>query len=346
MDSLVRVLIVDDSAYVRKVIKEMLGRSPFIDVVGTARDGEEALEMVEQLRPDVVTLDLIMPRLDGLGFLREQMRRRPLPVVLVSVNDERGELVLEALAAGAVDMVRKPTALAIDRVFEISDELVESVKAAATVRRTALHAPSPAPIVARTARSGRSRGAEIVVIGISTGGPQALRYLIPQLPADFPAAVAMVLHMPVGYTELYAQKLAEISQLDVSEASQGAALRPGMALLAPAGQHMTFERSPSGAVRVCLDSRPSDTVHRPSVDVLFKSAAEVFGERVLGVVMTGMGSDGQQGAAWIKARGGTIFTEAEESCIVYGMPRSVVEAGLSDRSIPLARMAQSLIETV
>jgi two-component system chemotaxis response regulator CheB len=344
VDSLVRVLIVDDSAYVRKVIRQILERSPFVEVVGAARDGEEALELVELLKPDVVTLDLIMPRVDGMTFLREQMRRRPLPVIIVTVTSEEGDLVLQALEAGAVDMVRKPTALATEKVFEIGDELVESVKAAARVRVQALRSARPAPVLATVRPAAAKRAVDVIVIGVSTGGPQALRYLIPQLPADFAVPVAMVLHMPVGYTELYAQKLAEISQMDVAEASEGAEFRPGLALLAPAGRHMTFRRSANGTIRAHLDLQPSDTIHRPSVDVLFKSAAEVYGERVLGLVMTGMGSDGQQGAAWIKARGGIIFTEAEESCIVYGMPRSVVEAGLSDRSIPLARLAQSLVE--
>lgn len=344
MDSLVRVLIVDDSAYVRKVLRQMLERSPFVEVVGAARDGQEALELVEQLKPDVVTLDLIMPKVDGMTFLREQMRRRPLPVIIVTATSEEGELVLQALEAGAVDMVRKPTALATEKVFEIGEELVESVKAAARVPLRALRPAPPAPVAAAVRSVSAKRAFDMILIGISTGGPQALRYLIPQLPADFPVPLAMVLHMPVGYTELYAQKLGEISRMDVAEACEGAEFRPGLALLAPAGRHMTFQRSANGKIRAHLDLQPADTMHRPSVDVLFKSAAEVFGERVLGLVMTGMGSDGQQGAAWIKARGGVIFTEAEESCIVYGMPRSVDEAGLSDRSIPMTRIAQSLME--
>ncbi|MCP4515501.1 MAG: chemotaxis protein CheB, partial [Delftia sp.] len=187
---------------------------------------------------------------------------------------------------------------------------------------------------------------DVVVMGISTGGPQALKYLIPQLPADFPAPVAIVLHMPIGYTRLYAQKLDETAPLRVSEARAGELVQAGKVLIAPAGRHLSFVRRADGVVVSHLDARPFDTQHRPAVDVLFQSAAEVFGERVLGVVMSGMGSDGKQGAAWIKSQGGRVFTEAEETCVVYGMPRSVVEAGLSDRSIALDHMAQAIMEVV
>ena len=192
----------------------------------------------------------------------------------------------------------------------------------------------------------RKQLADVVVIGISTGGPQALKQLIPQLPADFPAPVAMVMHMPVGYTEMYAQKLDELSPLEVREAREGDLLRAGLVLLAPAGRHLTFRRRAGGEVAAHLDSRPFELPHRPAVDVLFQSAAEVYRQRVLGVVMTGMGSDGKQGSAWIKAQGGLIYTESEETCVVYGMPSSVVEAGLSDRSVPLDRMAQAIREAV
>lgn len=344
MDRVIRVLVVDDSAYIRKVVTQMLSRSPFIEVVGTARNGVEALEKVDELQPDVLTLDLVMPEMDGLTFLREQMARRPLPVVVVSIASESSEQVLAAFEAGAVDLVQKPTALATEKVLEIGDELVARVKAAALVplRRPASEA-SPVEPPTQAHRAGSS-AFEIVVIGISTGGPQGLKQVIPLLPADFALPVAVVLHIPIGYTALYAQSLNNLSQLRVVEARPGEAVRPGSVLLAPAGYHLTFTRAPDGDVFTRLDTRPLDTPHRPSVDVLFQSAAEVYGERALGVVLTGMGSDGRSGAAWIKARGGTIWTEAEESCVVYGMPRAVVEAGLSDRSLPLNRLARALQE--
>jgi len=342
VNRVLRVVIVDDSAYVRKVIREMLSRSPFIDVVGTAHDGEEALEMVEELQPDVITLDLNMARMDGLAFLRAQQARRPTPVVVVSIANDTSEQVLDALENGAIDFVQKPTALANDRMLEIGNELIEKVKAAAAIPQMQVP-PVPTGVPAPPAVEARGfRPVDIVVIGVSTVGPQALKALIPRLPADFPIPIAIVLHMPLGYTAAFAQRLDDASQLTVREAQEGDPLVPGRVLLARAGQHLTFRRAPDGSVVAHLDRRPLDLPHRPAVDVLFQSAAEVFGERVLGIVMTGMGSDGQQGAAWIKAQGGTIWTESEESCIVYGMPRSVVEAMLSDRSLALGEVAPAL----
>jgi two-component system chemotaxis response regulator CheB len=186
----------------------------------------------------------------------------------------------------------------------------------------------------------------VVVLGISTGGPQALRYLLPLLPADFPVPIAMVLHMPVGYTALFAEKLDEICALEVREAREGDVLRPGLALLAPAGRHLSLRRQRDQQVAAQLALQPLEKMHRPSADVLFRSAADVFRERVLALVMTGMGDDGLEGAAWVKAQGGTVLTEAEKSCVIYGMPRSVVEAGLSDAAVPLDALAQELISRI
>jgi two-component system chemotaxis response regulator CheB len=341
--------VVDDSAYVRKVIREILSRSPFVEVVGTARDGREALDLVEELNPDVVTCDLIMPELDGVGFVREQMQRRPVPIIIMSVAKETAEAALTALDLGAIDFVQKPTALASEKIFEVSTELIEKVKAAGSIALNRISAapPLPSPVIsAPEMRVSGSHSVDLVVIGISTGGPQALKRLIPQLPQDFPVPVVMVMHMPVGYTEMYAAKLNEQSQLEVREAAEGNEVRPGYVFLAAAGRHLTLKRDASGKVVTHLDAKPFDMLHRPSVDVLFKSAAEVYGNRVLGVVMTGMGSDGKEGAAWIKSQGGLVFTEAESSCVVYGMPSVVMEAGLSDKSIALDGLAHAIMEVV
>lgn len=345
INGVTRVLVVDDSAYVRKVVTQMLSRSPLLEVVGTARDGREALEQVVDLQPDVVTCDLIMPNLDGVGFVTQQMARRPVPIVIVSVASEAGELALNALDAGAVDFVQKPTALASERLLEISEELIGKVKTAAVARLRQLpSSPQPRrPFVAPLITRGTF---DAIVVGISTGGPQALRSLLPQLPADLPVPMAIVLHMPVGFTELYARKLDELSPLKVCEAADGMEMQPGTVLLAPAGRHLTLRRNDKGVVVAHLDMRPLDTPHRPSVDVLFQSAADAYHGRVLGIVMTGMGDDGREGAAWIKAKGGTIVTESEESCVVYGMPRAIVDAGLSDRSVGLDRMAEAILEHV
>ena len=350
MDRVLRVLIIDDSAYVRKVVKEMLSRSPFIEVVGAARDGKEALELVEQLQPDVITCDLIMPELDGVGFVREQMRRRPIPIVIMSIANETGDAALTALDLGAVDFIQKPTALATEKIFDVSNELIEKVKIAGSI--TLKHpevysAPAAKPALGSATKPVKgARAVDIVALGISTGGPQALKQLVPRLPADFPVPLVMVMHMPVGYTEMYARKLDEFSPLSVSEAREGDELSAGRVLLAPAGRHLSFQRQADRKVAVHLDTRPFDMLHRPSVDVMFQSAAEVYGSRVLGVVMTGMGSDGKQGAAWIKSKNGMVYTQSEESCVVYGMPGSVVEAGLSDKSFSLSEMAQAIREVV
>lgn len=345
MEQVIKVLVVDDSAYVRKVVKQMLSRSPFIEVVGTATDGEEALTKVEELRPDVVTLDLIMPSMDGVQFLKAQMSKYPIPVVIVSIADEAGEMALAALNEGAVDFVQKPTALANEKIFDLTEELIEKVKAAAKVHPKGMPRRSLTPEVQPPIDKKMSpESLDLIAIGISTGGPQALSYLIPQLPGNLPVPVAIVLHMPVGYTKLYAERLNKISLLTVVEAEEGEELKPGVVMIAPAGRHLTFIRKPvTNKVVTHLDTRPFDALHRPSVDVMFESAAEVFRNRVLGIVMTGMGNDGKQGAAWIKSQGGMIFTEAESSCVVYGMPRSVVEAGLSDRSIALENMASAIL---
>jgi two-component system, chemotaxis family, protein-glutamate methylesterase/glutaminase len=349
MDKIIRVLIVDDSAYIRKVIRQMLSRSPFIEVVGTAHDGKDALEMVQNCNPDVITLDLIMPEMDGVEFLKTQMARKPIPTIIVSIADEGGEKVLAALDAGAVDFVHKPTALANDTILEISDELISKVKTAASV--TLNHLPNltqtiSRPVVKTVQPTSGLKTIDFIAIGISTGGPQALAYLIPQIPSDFPIPIGIVLHMPIGYTQMYASRLDAMSQLRVVEAGAGEEVTSGKVLIAPAGRHLLFKRHLDGVVRTRLEAKPFDTLHRPSVDVMFESAAEVYGDRTLGIVMTGMGSDGKQGSAWIKSKGGRIFTEAESSCIVYGMPRSVVEAGFSDRSIPLEEMANAILNLV
>lgn len=345
MSELIRVVVVDDSAYVRRVFRQMLSRSPFIEVVGAARDGEEALDLCAELKPDVVTCDLIMPSMDGVAFVQAQMARRPLPIIIISIASQHSEQVLAALDAGAIDFVQKPTALATERLLDVADELVEKVKAAAKapMSRVAPLAFGPPPVEEAVVPRATSASVDIVVIGTSTGGPQALKRVVPRFPAAFPVPIAMVLHMPLGYTEMYAKKLDELSPLHVIEAQGGERVTAGVVFLAPAGRHLTFVRDGDGSVRTRLDIRPLDTPHRPAVDILFQSAAEVYGSKVLGVVMTGMGHDGRAGAAWIKAKGGRILTEAEDSCVIYGMPRSVDEAGLSDASVTLERLTHVII---
>lgn len=341
----VKVLVVDDSAYLRKAVSEMLMRSPRLEVVGTARDGLDALEKVIELKPDVVTVDLFMPDLDGVGFLQAQMASRPLPVVVCSVASESGEKAIAAMEAGAVEFIRKPTSLSNDRIYEMAEELIQKVLTAATVPPEKLGGIYSLPVQVVPTLPSFHGAVEAVVFGVSTGGPQALRYLLPLFPEDFPAPVAIVLHIPTGYTGPLAKRLDEHSLLEVLEAEEGLEMRPGRAILARAGRHLEL-RLKNGNVVSHLTQNPRNSPHCPSVDVLFSSAAAVYGPRTLGIVLTGMGDDGTRGAAAIKAQGGQIFTEDESTSIVYGMPRSVVEAGLSDRIIPLDSIVSTILETI
>src|SRR5262245_4171908 len=227
MKQTTRVLVIDDSAYVRKVVSQMLSRSPLLEVVGTARNGLEALEKVEQLNPDVVTCDLIMPEMDGVEFVRQQMKRRHLPIIIMSIASETAEMALNALEVGAIDFVQKPTALATEKILEVSDELIAKIQVAANIPSTRLPLMQPSQAAPITTASPHQQAVDIVVLGISTGGPQALRYLVPQLPADLAVPLAIVMHMPVGYTEMYSSKLNELSKLYFREAQQGDRLEPG-----------------------------------------------------------------------------------------------------------------------
>jgi two-component system, chemotaxis family, protein-glutamate methylesterase/glutaminase len=330
----VRVLVVDDSAFARKVLREILQKAENIEVIDFARDGLEALEKIAELRPDVVTLDLVMPGLDGVGVLRALPTANPPQVVVVSMSDAESDLGVEALQSGAFDLVHKPTALATDRLYELAGELVEKVVAAASARKPTFARPTPARIAAPAGASKR----DIVVVGTSTGGPQALTHLVSALPANFPVPIAIVLHIPIGYTESLARRLDGVSQLEVLEASPGLALVPGRIVLARAGIHLKIQKSARDLL--CrLDVEPLASLHTPSVDALFESAAEQCGERTVGVVLTGMGSDGLKGAERVHERGGVMLTQSESSCVIYGMPRSIAEAHLSDADAELDGMA-------
>jgi two-component system, chemotaxis family, protein-glutamate methylesterase/glutaminase len=245
--------------------------------------------------------------------------------------------------AGALEFVQKPTALAIDKVYEIDNDLTEKVFLAGSVSPQKIPIREFDSIEPVKIRSKQKTATDAIMIGISTGGPQALRYMLPRFPIDFPVPIAVVLHMPAGYTAPYAARLNELCQLEVLEAKEGLEMKAGRVILAQAGYHLQFRKNSNDAVKAHLSLEPSDSLHRPSVDVMFQSAAEVYGAGTLGIVMTGMGSDGTRGAGWIHAQGGKIITEAESSCVVYGMPLSVVEAGLSDQSVPLKQIPETIM---
>jgi two-component system chemotaxis response regulator CheB len=336
MSAPIRVLVVDDSAFARKVVRETLEGDPGFQVVGIARDGLEALEQIAQLKPDVITLDLVMPNLDGLGVLKTLPLGGGAPrVVVVSIADEDSALGIAALQAGATEVVHKPTAQATAMLYDLGAELKAAVRAAALGRAISFmpEMPPVEPVVARAGSSSR----RLVVVGASTGGPQAVTRILRALPASFPVPLALVVHMPPGYTAAFATRLDEECALRVVEASEGLVLTPGMVVIGKAGMHLRIDVS-ADTLRTRLDLQPSTTPHRPAVDVLFESAAPL-GARALAVVLTGMGDDGTAGARALRAAGATVLTEAESSCIVYGMPRSVKEAGLSDGEAPLAELA-------
>lgn len=334
----IRVLVVDDSAFARKVLRETLSISPELEVVGVARDGLEALEKITELQPDVVTLDLVMPNLDGIGVLRALPAEGGPRVVVVSISDSNSALGVEALQLGAVDLVQKPTALATDRLYELSGELVAKVLAAAASRHRVV-SPAAAPSLL-TAPAGRVR---LIVVGTSTGGPQALTRLLTALPANLPCAVAVALHIPAGYTEALARRLDGVSALRVFEATEGAELSVGSVAIARGGMNLRV-RAQGGVITTHVDAEPSGSPFFPSVDVLFASAAAALGSAVLGVVLTGMGHDGVEGARAIRHAHGRTLTESEESCVVYGMPRAVVEAELSDGQAPIERMDVKILQ--
>jgi two-component system, chemotaxis family, protein-glutamate methylesterase/glutaminase len=341
-----RVLIVDDSAFVRKIFREILTRHG-IEVIDAARDGLEALEKIAALEPDVVTLDLMMPHLDGLAVLKELAARGASPpVVVVSAAGEHTEDGISALAHGAIAVIEKPTSLATARLFEVERALLAAVEAALASRpRWSAPSPPPPPAPAIEIEDAPRTGlrTSLLAIGASTGGPQAIGEILSVLPGDLPVPVVIVVHMPVGYTEGFAQRLDTRSALHVVEASEALVLTPGMVVIARAGVH-TRIMDGGDHFFLHLDADPSDALHRPSVDVLFESASRAAGDRLLAAVLTGMGDDGLAGSRAVRAAGGRILTEAESSCVVWGMPRVVYEAGLAERQVTLDRMAAALLE--
>ena len=336
----IRVLVVDDSAFARKVLRESLATHPGIEVVGTARDGLEALEKIAELKPDVITLDLIMPNLDGLGVLHALPPSGGPRVVIVSISDGESALGAEALQAGAVELVHKPTALATDRLYDLSGQLIEKVlTAGGAIHRTS----GPARAATQLSELLRTMATvKLVVVGTSTGGPQALTRLLTALPADLPCAVAVALHIPAGYTEALARRLNEQSAVSVFEAWEGAVLPPGSVAIARGGSHLHI-RADGSRLTTHVSQSPGNVPFFPSVNVLFESAAKALGPAVMGVVLTGMGDDGVEGARAIRAARGRILTEAESSCVVYGMPRAVNEAQLSMGTFPIEEMASAIV---
>ena len=338
------VLIVDDSAYMRKVITNMLQSDEDIFVVDTARDGLDALEKIKKWKPQVITLDVEMPRMDGLTALQKIMQDCPTAVIMLSsLTQEGSETTIKALTLGAVDFVPKPSgAISLD-IAKVKEELIAKIKVCARAALKNVHTVPllmqvrpKAPIVQATG----GVPDKLVIIGSSTGGPNALQQVIPRLPADLPAAVLVVQHMPAGFTNSLATRLNDISRLSVKEAAEGDILRTGQVYIAPGGNHMVLE----GSHTIRLNSNPPVHSVRPAVDVTMESVIANFKGPLIGVILTGMGYDGAKGMAAIKSVGGKTIAQDEATCVVYGMPRVVVEMGKADKVMPITEIAQGIVE--
>jgi two-component system chemotaxis response regulator CheB len=348
----IRILIVDDSAFMRNALGKMLSADPEIAIVGTARDGVEALEKVAQLKPDLVTMDIEMPRMDGIEALRRIMATSPLPVIMVSsLTVDGARATLDALDLGAADFLPKNLSELSVNIVQIREALLEKVKLIAR-RRISPAAkgprPTPAPPWPTEVRQEyrRDRRTSIVAIGTSTGGPKALQEIIPKLPKDLPVPVLVVQHMPPTFTGPFADRLNDLSQIVVKEAEEGEAVRNGVVLIAPGRGHLSVRRERQGACVVTIDENRPDLIYRPSADVMLSSVAEVYPGRALGVILTGMGNDGEKGMRAIKATGGRTLAQNEETCVVYGMSRAAIEAKAADKVVSIYEVAGEILNAV
>lgn len=349
----VRVLVIDDSAFNRRTIVKMLESLPNVEVIGYACDGEEGLRKVIDLRPDLITLDLQMPRMDGFTLLRIVMQKQPTPIIVVSSRSD-DEAVFKALDLGAVEFVPKPTSRVSPVLMDIREELLAKVREVTSAnlqnvvaRSNALamqHSDVPRSQVKSRAPVGEnSRNFKVVVIGSSTGGPPALQNIFSAIQDEIPVAFAVAQHMPPDFTRAFADRLNRFSALSIREASHGDVVRPGEVLIAPGGKNLEFCQKGNEVVAVISEPKERQR-YLPSVDVLFSSAANVFGDRLLAVVLTGMGNDGALGVRAVKNAGGKVFAEAEESSVVFGMPKEAIATGLVDRIVPLPLVSKEILQ--
>ena len=342
----IRVLIVDDSAFMRTALSRMISVDAGFHVVGTAASGIEALQKIAALDPDVVTLDMEMPGLDGLETLRSIMSQFPRPVIMVSSVTERDkEPTRSALAAGAFDYVPKQLSGTSLDILDIREKLMAKIRAAAESRlpreERLLKKPSRAE---SPKRLGAPPSIAIIALGVSTGGPKALQEILPILPGDLPVPILIVQHMPAGFITPFAERLNSLCAISVRQASQGDLVRPGVAYLAPAGSHMTVDRSVAARTVIRLSAKPESQLHVPSVDVLMQSVATEFRSQAMGIILTGMGSDGTQGMSAIHREGGFTLGQDEATSAVYGMPRACAEAGILDKVVPLSQIPREILQ--
>ncbi|WP_045215081.1 protein-glutamate methylesterase/protein-glutamine glutaminase [Desulfonatronovibrio magnus] len=349
MNKVIKVVVVDDSAFMRKAISTMLKKDPEIDVVGMARNGQEGLELVRKLDPDVVTMDIEMPVMDGLTALKHIMMEMPRPVIMVSsLTTDGAEATLKAMEYGAVDFISKQLSKVSLDIVKIENDLQAKVKAVArkkarTVRLAAIQRPKRVPRVVREIPDSVSGKVvrDVVVIGVSTGGPPAVQKILAELPASFPASILIAQHMPAAFTGPFARRLNDSTGLNVKEAESGDVLKPGWVYIAPGGQHLKIIQKVY-RIEVGVGLEPVDALYKPSANVLFTSAAQGVGKRAVGVILTGMGNDGLLGARDLKLKGGLVLAQSEDTCVVYGMPKAVVDDGLADQVVELEAMANAI----
>lgn len=347
----IRVVVVDDSALVRSLLAEIINRQKDMECVGSANDPLVAREMIRELSPDVITLDIEMPRMDGIEFLGRLMRLRPMPVVMISTLTERGaEVTMKALELGAVDFVAKPRIGVVDGLTELSTQIVEKIRiaAAAHVKRALAPVQGGATVAGASEVHrippvflGRVSTEKLICIGASTGGTEAIKEILTRMPADSPGIV-ITQHMPAGFTTSFAARLNSLCQITVQEAVNGGRILPGHAYIAPGGKQFRVERSGANYVAVVEDGQLVNR-HKPSVEVLFKSAASVVGRNAFGIMLTGMGNDGAKAMREMKDAGSYNFVQDEASCIVFGMPREAILHGAADQVLPLTDIAPALI---
>jgi two-component system chemotaxis response regulator CheB len=349
MGNKTRVVVVDDSALVRGLLTEIIDRQPDMQCVGAAADPLVAREMIRNLNPDVITLDVEMPRMDGIDFLSRLMRLRPMPVVMVSTLTERGaDVTLKALELGAVDFVAKPKIGVSDGLRQLGADITDKIRTAARAKVHRLATPAPAAPGAAPAKPaglaslGRLSTEKIIFIGASTGGTEATKEVLVNLPPDCPA-VMITQHMPPGFTKSYATRLDGLSRIRVSEAVDGERVLPGHAYIAPGGHHLSVERSGANYIARVQVGQPVNR-HMPSVEVLFDSAARVVGRNALGVMLTGMGADGARAMKTMRDAGSWNLCQDEASCVVFGMPREAIQQGAAHEVLPLTQIAPRLLE--
>lgn len=332
----IRVLIVDDSPFIRKALLRIFDSEPSIAVVGVARNGKEAIEKVVELEPDVITLDIMMPEMDGIETLKIIMETKPTPVLMLSQYTHEGtELTLNALEFGAMDFVDKSTTGLMD-FFGLAKEIISKVKAITGQK------PLRIPSSSMALQDYKSRGIiDAVAIGTSTGGPPALQVLLPKFPKDISFGVLIVQHMPHGFTGPLAKRLDTMCQIHIKEAEEGDKIEPGVALIAPSGLHMKVRKNQK---LIRLDMEPLNTAHRPSVDVLFQAVADNYGSRSIGVILTGMGSDGAKGIRLMKEQGAVTLAQDEETSTIFGMPKVAIESGVIDKVVPITSMAEEILK--